>query len=162
MNLVAEERDRLKAHDLNFHIVERYEGRDNAVTALTRQANQMESEQHAKWTALREGDLVLCRDHKIDDGHGRKLEPRWTKRKILAKVLEGGVSGLVTDLYSDSGAVKDHLDDLKTHCPSNQSDFPPGAVSVASVARFEIDRKAMSHAQPQGVRTINLTSASLY
>ena len=110
--------DWLKAHDLNSHLVERYRHRENAVTAVT-----LSHVKRTRWNLSSmpngwhhgEGDLLLCRDHKIDDRNSRDFELRWTKPKILAKVLEGGVSGLVTDLDSDNGAVKYHLEGMKAY-----------------------------------------------
>ena len=91
------------------------------------------------------GDLILVQDFERDKNHGRKLDARWVRLRILTEITSSGVSGFVQELYGE-GVKKYHLDDLKTYCP--RADDAPTTTSIT--------RTAMSLAGFPGQRAITL------
>ena len=52
------------------------------------------------------GDLVIVRNHAVDNQRGRKLEAKWLGPRLLTRVTAHGLSGYVRELHG-SGQEKE-------------------------------------------------------
>lgn len=146
--------EQLRANELNFRIERRLEDRDNAVMAIGRNAERMERIQRAKWAKPKAGDLVLIRNHKIDQTHGKKLDPRWSHPKLCVKVNDSGASAQVCDIYGDQVTKKQALDNLKVYIPREGSKYS----KLPKLPKHLIDREAMAYACRPGTRAVDLNN----
>jgi len=98
--------------------------RMEAATKIVNLAEKWEANQKpTRYTAPREGDLVLLRRFLLDQRKGSKLEARWEGPYVLSDLAKHGKSGRLRDLNTvelvrvKTGALRErvHLNDLKIY-----------------------------------------------
>ncbi len=104
-----------------------------AVRSISENHTRQEGKTQAQWTQPRVGDLVLIRDCKRDEHHGRKLVAHWVRTRILTEITSSGVSGFVQELYGEE-VKKYHLDDLKTNRPRAEDPLTTTSITRAAMA----------------------------
>ena len=58
------------------------------------------------------GDLVLVRNHQVDNQRGRKLEARWLGPRLLVKWTHHRRSGWIRELHGTATPKRYHIDDI--------------------------------------------------
>ena len=112
--------DTLPAHQYQLHTAMRSEAR----LLASEVASYTHSYQHTRRTRRQRipivGDLVLVRDHQLDQRKGRKLDPKWMGPRVLVKFTKGGKSAWVREVCGPQKLKRYHIKDLILYHERNQ------------------------------------------
>ena len=74
------------------------------------------------------GDLVIIRNHAVDNQHGRKLERKWLGPRLLTRMTRSGLSGYVRELHGEGKEKRYHINDMKLYYERKPYPVPAGVV----------------------------------
>lgn len=96
-------------------IENRDERRPLAIKSVSENHTRQEGKTQSRWTQSEVGDLVPVQDFERDKHHGRKLDARWVRPRLLKGISSSEVAGFGRESYGEE-AKRSDSDDLKTYC----------------------------------------------
>ena len=94
------------------------------IFSALRDENKRLSSEAASWSHYHAGrnerkqripkprDLVIVRNHAVDNQRGRKLEAKWLGPRLLTRVTTHGLSGYVRELHGSGQAKRYNMNDM--------------------------------------------------